>query len=1151
VKTLNIHSVLVALLVMALLGLTAVPVTAQGSPRATGLVPASTPIPCSESPFGGVMELGREREIFLGFRDTESATGESLGAYRFDLEEASGRILEQELFTDSAGSRSSVSWLAGVAADLDGDGRAEFVQGFTDAGGKTQFLVHRNGSSPVATLAPEESDQSYRAMAAGDLLDKDDGSQQVVVASRGADGVLTVSIWDGAASGGLGQQEAVWRSTAENRGNATQLALAVGNLDNDGYADVALAFIQADGETVQLVFLEYDPDYSQGSGANYAYRLRVRTFITTGVSGAPTRLQVALADLNGDNQDSLVLASDTVQANTPGISPVLRVSVFDFDPKTGVMAPTYQWTGDANALDFALAVGDLDGLQEGNGNRRQEILLGYDSAGIAGQYAGLNIHTLRLVGLETSTPSLVSTHRWWDGSDGRGRARYLALAVDDLDRDNRDDVVAAFQDENPLGFQMVHLAEQFDPQGQPTGLQLMGVGRFDATLDSPIQLAMGDWDKDSLRAFAAGVCARVVEHQITGVGFIPPFWRNIQGNEIFMGGSMGRSVTAEAGTEESLTYLRSHTVSAFAGVSLGFNLADVAGVGASARAVGAREYASSNKRTTSTITSTVTTVGRSWGDDSLVYEAAEYRCYSYQVADGETVLPVDEASVRFCEYQPLDGTVPLVATRLDSWDVNLRTETEWTPVVRDWSSLALFRGGYTAQSSNQATAPLAVDSRIVAGSFISGTLAQTDAQDNPWWQVDLGSVLDIDKIRIWSPDSYTNLHVFVSNQDFRDMAGQEDPANLVGAPGVRHYTLADLGLGLSASDPTGRVTTFLTRDSNGPIQGRYVRVQWAGQGVLRLAEVQVFGPNHLEPDRYPLDLRDETPDDGAFQVLLYNPYHAGDDDKYQWVQTRGNLLWDGRQNSVLNGLLVDRGNASVDWSLSKETVTTRVQAEELTNQTSIGYEFDLEAGIVAQAQAGYGETYTAGVGYESVQSTAWGSSFDMGGQMAGFPLAYDGPEMDWVLACRYRFQPYYYEIQEESSLGYRHRFPVLDYLVPDDNRASDLDREADLAACRNGSLPAETPQPTDDQVSARMGESTTLHVLANDRGNGLQIVAVSKAQNGVTSYDRRTVTYTPNPGFLGTDSFDYTVSDGVVSRSATVTVTVLGPARIYLPTVSR
>lgn len=174
----------------------------------------------------------------------------------------------------------------------------------------------------------------------------------------------------------------------------------------------------------------------------------------------------------------------------------------------------------------------------------------------------------------------------------------------------------------------------------------------------------------------------------------------------------------------------------------------------------------------------------------------------------------------------------------------------------------------------------------------------------------------------------------------------------------------------------------------------------------------------------------------------------------------------------------------------------------------------------------------------------------MGGLIQGFPREYDGQSMNWVQACRYRFHPYYYELVEKSSVGYQHRFPVLDYLVPDDNNEWDLQRTDNLNACRNGNQTASTPQATVDNFTTSTGQTSTFNVLANDQGNNLEVTSVGPAQNGTTTHTTRTITYTPRSGFVGTDQFDYTISDGTNSASGTVTVTV---ERIYLyvPVVSR
>ena len=66
-------------------------------------------------------------------------------------------------------------------------------------------------------------------------------------------------------------------------------------------------------------------------------------------------------------------------------------------------------------------------------------------------------------------------------------------------------------------------------------------------------------------------------------------------------------------------------------------------------------------------------------------------------------------------------------------------------------------------------------------------------------------------------------------------------------------------------------------------------------------------------------------------------------------------------------------------------------------------------------------------------------------------------------------------------------------------------------------------------------------MLDNDTdvdGQALTIVAVSPAANGISITDGSIVTYTPNMNFNGTEVLTYTISDGSMTSSATVTVTV-------------
>ena len=89
------------------------------------------------------------------------------------------------------------------------------------------------------------------------------------------------------------------------------------------------------------------------------------------------------------------------------------------------------------------------------------------------------------------------------------------------------------------------------------------------------------------------------------------------------------------------------------------------------------------------------------------------------------------------------------------------------------------------------------------------------------------------------------------------------------------------------------------------------------------------------------------------------------------------------------------------------------------------------------------------------------------------------------------------------------------------------------------------PNAVDDVATAiTMANPITITVLVNDSdpdGDPLTVIAVSTPANGTAVINGDyTVTYTPNAGFFGTDTFTYTISDGLLTDTATVTVTVNG-----------
>ena len=109
-------------------------------------------------------------------------------------------------------------------------------------------------------------------------------------------------------------------------------------------------------------------------------------------------------------------------------------------------------------------------------------------------------------------------------------------------------------------------------------------------------------------------------------------------------------------------------------------------------------------------------------------------------------------------------------------------------------------------------------------------------------------------------------------------------------------------------------------------------------------------------------------------------------------------------------------------------------------------------------------------------------------------------------------------------------------------RAKTLTLNADtaLTAYYRSTLPPDNnPVGMDDSAAANQSHSLLVNVLANDSdpdGDALKVTAVSAPSHGSATVNANsTVTYAPTPGYVGQDSFTYTISDG---RGGTATATV-------------
>ncbi|MGB5985833.1 MAG: Ig-like domain-containing protein [Desulfobacterales bacterium] len=87
------------------------------------------------------------------------------------------------------------------------------------------------------------------------------------------------------------------------------------------------------------------------------------------------------------------------------------------------------------------------------------------------------------------------------------------------------------------------------------------------------------------------------------------------------------------------------------------------------------------------------------------------------------------------------------------------------------------------------------------------------------------------------------------------------------------------------------------------------------------------------------------------------------------------------------------------------------------------------------------------------------------------------------------------------------------------------------------------PVANSDSVSTTAGTSRTFSVKSNDTdpdGDALTVSSVTQPANGSTNLEsNQDITYTPDSGFIGTDTFTYRVCDpGDLCDTGTVTITV-------------
>ena len=212
---------------------------------------------------------------------------------------------------------------------------------------------------------------------------------------------------------------------------------------------------------------------------------------------------------------------------------------------------------------------------------------------------------------------------------------------------------------------------------------------------------------------------------------------------------------------------------------------------------------------------------------------------SYPVTDPRVIAPGDLS--RSILYQRDNS---LGATAMPPLAKNV-IHAEAMTIMADWinsippSNITQIAGVSVSQSSTDSggVAARAIDG-ATDGDWDNGSVTLTANTANPWWEIDLGEILDIDHLVIWPrtdccSERMDGYYVFVSDVPFTST----DPAATAGQAGVYSQFFT------TRPSPTHQI--FANRT------GRFVRVQLAGTNPLSLAEVEIFGTPPFVPPTPP------------------------------------------------------------------------------------------------------------------------------------------------------------------------------------------------------------------------------------------------------------------------------------------------------------
>ncbi len=641
----------------------------------------------------------------------------------------------------------------------------------------------------------------------------------------------------------------------------------------------------------------------------------------------------------------------------------------------------------------------------------------------------------------------------------------VRVVLGDMDRDGRPEIVTLARKGSGSaqgeGLLRSVWNVQYDEPAPPTlvGRHMLEQAGTDTPIDQLAVLALlsVDFDGDSVEATIGADCRAVTESKIHQVIWAPPYFERLQANTDRTA-SFGRSTSNGESLESRYGSYTSSAISGYVGVDLGVDLLGILGGSASLRTTAERFHQAADGTVAGKERSFAVTEGFTQpGADGLVtVETNTFYCYSYDVSQADVGLDPDSA-LRICEIHDPENSTSRAPMSPGYWNREFprawaqasggNPPPNWVPVTRDWASIALFK----PVTSNAGFLPGAGLQLLTDGRFT--THVESQSRNQPYLEIDLGSVRAITNIRVFGPDDQptadlTGFRVYTSTTPM-------PTAGLPAGPGVQMFAPDNFAGIIRAR---WNIWTWLDNPgmSTGsePLLARYIRLQSPATARLNVAEIQVFGDVHQDPPRYPAAICDPHLHDGLFEAKLWDASTAA----FRAVEVHGDLLWLGtgpasgpswgadgpylqgcqndaelmasnRNFSILDNVAIGYPGVT-QWSYASEAGTSAGTTRSFESSTSVGAEFEASLSLGASFVAGGSTQFSSGVTRDYQSITFWREGLDMGGSVGGFDAPYNTAE--YVNACKYNARPYAYRQVDQSSTGYRHTMYVVDYVVPQD-----------------------------------------------------------------------------------------------------------------------